>query len=85
MVASVMGKRPSFFLFIKKGMTEPLEPMTFPYRTMENFIGFVPFILLAATNNLSEVNFVAPYKLIGAQALSVDSATTFRTPVCKAA
>ena len=36
-------------------------------------------------NNLSDVNFVAPYKLIGAQALSVESATTFFTPVFKAA
>ena len=40
---------------------------------------FSPVILLAATNNLSEVNFEAPYKLIGAQALSVLNATTFFT------
>mgnify|MGYP003317150024 CR=1 FL=1 len=36
-------------------------------------------MLLAAMNNLSEVNFVAPYKFIGAAALSVESATTFFT------
>ena len=36
-----------------------------------------PLMLFAATNNLSEVSFVAPYKLIGLLALSVDKATTF--------
>jgi hypothetical protein len=36
-------------------------------------------ILLAATNNLSEHNFVAPYKLIGDDALSVDNAIIFFT------
>ena len=35
-----------------------------------------PRMLFAATNSLSEVNLVAPYKLIGAHALSVDRATT---------
>ena len=37
----------------------------------------VPTILLADTNNLSEHNFVAPYKFIGAAALSVLRAITF--------
>ena len=37
-------------------------------------------MLFAAINNLSEHNFVAPYKLTGAAALSVDKATTFLTP-----
>ncbi len=35
--------------------------------------------LFAATNNLSDVSFVAPYKLIGEEALSVDKATTLET------
>ena len=35
--------------------------------------------LLAATNNLSEHSLVAPYKLIGLAALSVESAITFFT------
>ena len=38
-----------------------------------------PFKLLAAINNLSEHNLVAPYKFMGAAALSVDNATTFLT------
>lgn len=42
-------------------------------------------MLFAAVNNLSEVSLVAPYKLIGAHALSVESATTSRTPQSKAA
>ncbi|EKD70615.1 MAG: hypothetical protein ACD_46C00479G0003 [uncultured bacterium] len=39
-----------------------------------------PFILLAATNNLSETSLVAPYKLIGQAALSVDKEMTLSTP-----
>ena len=72
-----MGNLPVALLLIKKGITEPLEPITFPYRTTENFINLLPLIPFAAMNNLSEVNLVAPYKLMGAQALSVDKATTF--------
>ena len=37
---------------------------------MKNLI-FVPLILFAAINNLSDVSLVAPYKFIGAQALSL--------------
>ena len=36
---------------------------------------------LAATNSLSEASFVAPYKLIGLLALSVERATTFLIPL----
>ena len=36
-------------------------------------------MLLAAINNLSEQSFVAPYKFIGAQALSVERAITLFT------
>ena len=36
---------------------------------------------MAAINNLSEHNFVAPYKFIGAAALSVERAITFLTSV----
>src|SRR6218665_4086 len=83
MVGSVIGITPSFFLLIKKGITDPLEPITLPYLTTENLIGFQPVILLAATNSLSEASLVAPYKLIGAQALSVDNATTRSTSVSR--
>ena len=37
------------------------------------------------TNSLSAVSLVAPYRLIGLDALSVESATTFFTPVSMAA
>ena len=66
-----------FSFFRKNGITEPFEPITLPYLTTENFIGFAPRILFAAINNLSEASFVAPYRFIGAAALSVESATTF--------
>ena len=45
---------------MKKGITEPLEPKTFPYLTTEKCLFFLPLILFAAINNLSEHNFVAP-------------------------
>ena len=41
-------------------------------------------MLFAEINNLSEHNFVAPYKLIGEQALSVDRARTLLTLFSKA-
>ena len=55
--------------------------MTFPYRTTENLVFCFPPILLAATNSLSDASFVAPYKLIGLAALSVDNAIIFSTPL----
>ena len=48
-------------------------------------IFFFPIILFAETKSLSEQSFVAPYKFIGADALSVDRATTFLTSLCIAA
>ena len=57
--------------------TDPLLPKTFPYLATENLKSLFPTILLAETKSLSEQSFVAPYKFIGAQALSVDNATTF--------
>ena len=56
---------------------EPLDPTTFPYLTTENLKSDDPTKLFAATNNLSEANFEAPYKFIGFAALSVESAITF--------
>ena len=50
-----------------------------PYLTTENLVLDSPTILFAAINNLSEANFVAPYKLMGFAALSVESAITFST------
>ena len=67
-------KRPQYeqysTLFHTKAEVEGL------YQTLSEF---------AAMNNLSEHNLVAPYKLIGLQALSVDSATTRSTLFSKAA
>ena len=31
---------------IKKGITDPFEPITFPYRTTENLIEFFPFAMI---------------------------------------
>ena len=64
---------------LKKGTTDPLEPTTLPYRTTEKTESESPNKLFAATNNLSEASFDAPYKLIGFAALSVDKAITFFT------
>ena len=70
---------PDLLWFLKNGITEPLELITFPYLTTEKLIFFLLFVKLEAIINLSEHNFEAPYKLIGATALSVDRATTFLT------
>ena len=68
--------------FLKIGTTEPLDPTTFPYLTTENLIFLLPTILLAAVKILSDVSFVAPYKLIGSYALSVERAIIFFTFLC---
>ena len=76
---------PVLALSKKKGITEPREPITFPYRTTEKCRSLSPLTLLAAMNNLSEHNLVAPYKFMGAAALSVLNATTLLTPVSRQA
>ena len=76
---SVTGKASDFFNFINVGNTDPRLPNTFPYLTTLNFIFLEPDIFCAEVNNLSEHNFVAPYKFIGELALSVDKANTFLT------
>src|SRR3546814_18794984 len=55
--------------------------MTFPSRTTETRQPPAPDRLLAATKILSEASLVAPYRLIGLAALSVDSAITLVTPL----
>ena len=44
-------------------------------------MSLLPTYALLETNNLSETNLVAPYKLIGLTALSVERATIFFTPL----
>ena len=39
-LSSVMGIDPLFLIRSKKGITEPLEPMTFPYLTTENLVPY---------------------------------------------
>ena len=80
--SSICDRQTFFSLanFLNISTTLPLEPITFPYLTTEKDVFFIPVKLLAAINNLSEHNFVAPYKLIGLTALSVDNAITFLTP-----
>ena len=70
--------------FMNNGTTDPLLPKTFPYLTIENFVFLFPLMLFADDTNLSEHNFVAPYKFIGETALSVDSATNFSILFSKA-
>ena len=82
---SVIGKNPSLSFSKKKGITDPREPITFPYLTTENLHFAEPEYEFPATNNLSDANLVAPYKLIGFDALSVDKATHFFIPLSKQA
>ena len=62
----------------KQGIIEPLE-LTFPYLTTEKMVlGLGNKYFLPKP---SEINLVAPYKLDGLHALSVDKATIFFTPL----
>ena len=56
-------------------ITEPLEPTTFPYLTTENLTFPLADMLFEEIKILSDVSFVAPYKFIGSDALSVDAIT----------
>ena len=78
-LGSVIGKNPLSLYSLKILYTDPLLANTFPYLTTENLVSDLPTILFAETKSLSEHSFVAPYKLIGAQALSVERATIFLT------
>ena len=82
---SVIGSTPFCRALRKKGTTDPRLPTTFPYLTTLSSGPRPPAYALAATKSLSEQSLVAPYKLIGFAALSVDSARTFSTPVLRAA
>ena len=55
------------------------------HSVLHNFDLPFPLMLLAAVIILSETNLVAPYRLTGAQALSVDNATTNATLLASAA
>ena len=71
--------------FLNKGITDPLEFITLPYLTTEKIIFCAPAKVFADIKSLSAASFVAPYKLIGLQALSVDKAMTFFIFFSKAA
>ena len=70
----------SLISFLNNGTTLPREPITLPYLTTEKLQPPAPDKLLPAMNILSAANFVAPYRLIGLHALSVERAMTFLTP-----
>ena len=53
--------------------------ITLPYLTTENEVSFDPLKLFADINSLSAHNLDAPYKLIGEEALSVESKIHFLT------
>src|SRR5690606_41195644 len=75
MRSSVTGNTPLSLMDWKNGITEPREPITLPYRTTEKRVPCSPEYELEATNNLSEASLVAPYRLTGELALSVERAT----------
>ena len=52
-------------IFLKTSTTEPLLPNTLPYLTILKINFLLPVKLFAEENNLSEHNFVAPYKFMG--------------------
>src|SRR6266436_5314772 len=68
----------------KRGATLPRLPTTLPYLTTLKVVRPADR-LLAATKIFSAASFVAPYRLSGLTALSVDSAMTFGTRAAIAA
>ena len=66
----------SVFVVIRTEVLLNLQIITLPYLTTENRC-FVFLNKVCSTNNLSDASFVAPYKLDGLDALSVESAITF--------
>ena len=83
---SVILKLLFFFnLSINKGNIDPLLCKTFPYLKTEKHKSFLPTILFAEVNNLSAQSLVAPYKLTGEEALSVERAKTFFTELSRQA
>jgi hypothetical protein len=76
MRSSVIGIRPVSAISLKNGMTLPLEPKTFPYRTTEKEVFGSFESELPEMKSLSEHNFVAPYKFAGFAALSELNAIT---------
>ena len=64
------------------GMTEPLEPSTFPKRTAAYSVLLTPFMLCRI---ISQKRLVAPMTLVGLTALSVEISTNLSTPNSSAA
>ena len=60
MAGSVIGSTPDLRRSMKKGITEPRDPITLPYRTTEKRRSRLPRMLFAAVNSLSEHSLVAP-------------------------
>ncbi|TKS59651.1 MAG: hypothetical protein EWM72_01836 [Nitrospira sp.] len=75
-LTSVMGSLPVPASDMKKGITDPRDPMTLPYLTTAKRVICTPAYALLATNNLSDASLDAPYKFAGLLALSEDSAIT---------
>ena len=70
----VTVKGPPFSIcFLKSGITEPLDPSTFPKRVMVNFVFDVA--LLKQVMYISAMRLEAPITLVGFTALSVDTIT----------
>jgi len=65
-------------------MTEPLEHITFPYRTQQTVVGALSSIIVDETATFSINAFVIPIALMGYTALSVLRHTT-RFTLCSIA
>ena len=68
------------YLFIKSGMTDPREHMTFPYRVQQIVVFSGATVRLLAIMTFSIMALLVPMALTGYAALSVDRQMTFRTP-----
>ena len=73
---SVKVTGPPFAIcLLNNGITEPLEPKTFPNLVAEKFV-----LLFLLCTIISHIRFVAPITFVGLTALSVEIIVNFSTP-----
>lgn len=80
-----VGARPALICSTKRGITEPREYMTLPYRTQETTVRLRGLLRAYAWATFSINALLIPIALIGCTALSVLSTTTEPTPLRSAA
>src|SRR5437763_358551 len=78
---SVRFRNPYWAWRAKLSQTLPREPQTLPYATAPKIPPSLPRYLFAESQRRSATSLVAPYRVEGPRALSLETKMAFRTPV----